>query len=90
MSIILRTRFDAIRNISGQTFSESKAQVRIQIEAFQGWINQRKLRNLLQGVAKLQFWEVAEANEISCALRDHQLPLGCCQYWRIQKYRLIQ
>jgi SecD/SecF fusion protein len=40
---------------------------RIQIE-LPGVDNPERVRNLLQGVAKLQFWEVAEINEFGDAI----------------------
>lgn len=63
---ILRTRIDRF-GTSQPNIQRIQGSGRIQIE-LPGVDNQERVRNLLQGVAKLQFWEVAEANEISGAL----------------------
>ncbi len=63
---ILRTRIDRF-GTSQPNIQRIQGSGRIQIE-LPGVDNQERVRNLLQGVAKLQFWEVAEANEIGSAL----------------------
>ncbi|WP_075350073.1 protein translocase subunit SecDF [Algoriphagus marinus] len=63
---ILRTRIDRF-GTSQPNIQRIQGSGRIQIE-LPGVDNQERVRNLLQGVAKLQFWEVAEANEIGGAL----------------------
>ncbi|WP_297336643.1 protein translocase subunit SecDF [Algoriphagus sp.] len=63
---ILRTRIDRF-GTSQPNIQRIQGSGRIQIE-LPGVDNQERVRNLLQGVAKLQFWEVAEINEISGAL----------------------
>ncbi|MEB2783182.1 protein translocase subunit SecDF [Algoriphagus persicinus] len=63
---ILRTRIDRF-GTSQPNIQRIQGSGRIQIE-LPGVDNQERVRNLLQGVAKLQFWEVAETNEIGSAL----------------------
>ncbi|MDF2156277.1 protein translocase subunit SecDF [Algoriphagus sp. CAU 1675] len=63
---ILRTRIDRF-GTSQPNIQRIQGSGRIQIE-LPGVDNQERVRNLLQGVAKLQFWEVAEVNEIGGAL----------------------
>ncbi|MDR7129968.1 SecD/SecF fusion protein [Algoriphagus sp. 4150] len=63
---ILRTRIDRF-GTSQPNIQRIQGSGRIQIE-LPGVDNQERVRNLLQGVAKLQFWEVAEINEIGAAL----------------------
>ena len=63
---ILRTRIDRF-GTSQPNIQRIQGSGRIQIE-LPGVDNQERVRNLLQGVAKLQFWEVVETNEIGSAL----------------------
>jgi len=63
---ILRTRIDRF-GTSQPNIQRIQGSGRIQIE-LPGVDNQERVRNLLQGVAKLQFWEVAEFNEIGGSL----------------------
>jgi len=63
---ILRTRIDRF-GTSQPNIQRIQGSGRIQIE-LPGVDNQERVRNLLQGVAKLQFWQVVEVNEISAAL----------------------
>lgn len=63
---ILRTRIDRF-GTSQPNIQRIQGSGRIQIE-LPGVDNQERVRNLLQGVAKLQFWEVANINEIGGAL----------------------
>ena len=65
---ILRTRIDRF-GTSQPNIQRIQGSGRIQIE-LPGVDNQERVRNLLQGVAKLQFWEVAETNEIGPALES--------------------
>ncbi|TDQ17280.1 SecD/SecF fusion protein [Algoriphagus boseongensis] len=58
---ILRTRIDRF-GTSQPNIQRIAGSGRIQIE-LPGVDNQERVRNLLQGVAKLQFWEVLELNE---------------------------
>ena len=58
---ILRTRVDRF-GTSQPNIQRIQGSGRIQIE-LPGVDNATRVRNLLQGVAKLQFWEVAEVNE---------------------------
>ncbi|MCH7411524.1 protein translocase subunit SecDF [Belliella sp. DSM 111904] len=58
---ILRTRVDRF-GTSQPNIQRIQGTGRIQIE-LPGVDNQERVRNLLQGVAKLQFWEVAEIND---------------------------
>ncbi|MCH7398542.1 protein translocase subunit SecDF [Belliella sp. DSM 107340] len=58
---ILRTRVDRF-GTSQPNIQRIQGSGRIQIE-LPGVDNQERVRNLLQGVAKLQFWEVAEIND---------------------------
>ncbi|MCF1749776.1 protein translocase subunit SecDF [Mariniradius sediminis] len=58
---ILRTRVDRF-GTSQPNIQRIQGSGRIQIE-LPGVSNPERVRNLLQGVAKLQFWEVAEPNE---------------------------
>jgi SecD/SecF fusion protein len=58
---ILRTRIDRF-GTSQPNIQRIAGSGRIQIE-LPGADNQERVRNLLQGVAKLQFWEVLELNE---------------------------
>ncbi|MFB9210796.1 protein translocase subunit SecDF [Echinicola jeungdonensis] len=64
---ILRTRIDRF-GTSQPNIQRIKGTGRIQIE-LPGVDNQERVRNLLQGVAKLQFWEVAEFNEFGNVLQ---------------------
>ncbi|MFV8227218.1 hypothetical protein, partial [Christiangramia aquimixticola] len=57
---ILRTRIDRF-GTSQPNIQRIAGSGRIQIE-LPGADNQERVRNLLQGVAKLQFWEVLELN----------------------------
>ncbi|MEP1086770.1 MAG: protein translocase subunit SecDF [Algoriphagus sp.] len=63
---ILRTRIDRF-GTSQPNIQRIQGSGRIQIE-LPGVDNQERVRNLLQGVAKLQFWQVVEINEIGAAL----------------------
>ncbi len=63
---ILRTRVDRF-GTSQPNIQRIQGSGRIQIE-LPGVDNQTRVRNLLQGVAKLQFWEVAEINEYAAEL----------------------
>ncbi|SHO62228.1 protein translocase subunit SecDF [Algoriphagus zhangzhouensis] len=63
---ILRTRIDRF-GTSQPNIQRIQGSGRIQIE-LPGVDNQERVRNLLQGVAKLQFWEVAEVNELGGGL----------------------
>ncbi len=63
---ILRTRIDRF-GTSQPNIQRIQGSGRIQIE-LPGVDNQERVRNLLQGVAKLQFWEVAEFNEVGQSL----------------------
>ncbi|WP_373400515.1 protein translocase subunit SecDF [Algoriphagus halophilus] len=63
---ILRTRIDRF-GTSQPNIQRIQGSGRIQIE-LPGVDNQERVRNLLQGVAKLQFWEVAEVNEFGSSL----------------------
>ncbi len=63
---ILRTRIDRF-GTSQPNIQRIQGSGRIQIE-LPGVDNQERVRNLLQGVAKLQFWQVAELNEFGGAL----------------------
>lgn len=63
---ILRTRIDRF-GTSQPNIQRIQGSGRIQIE-LPGVDNQERVRNLLQGVAKLQFWEVAEINEFGGSL----------------------
>nr|MBI1232732.1 protein translocase subunit SecDF [Cytophagales bacterium] len=65
---ILRTRIDRF-GTSQPNIQRIQGSGRIQIE-LPGVDNQERVRNLLQGVAKLQFWEVAEINEFGDALQS--------------------
>ena len=65
---ILRTRIDRF-GTSQPNIQRIQGSGRIQIE-LPGVDNQERVRNLLQGVAKLQFWEVAELNEIGSSLES--------------------
>ena len=65
---ILRTRIDRF-GTSQPNIQRIQGSGRIQIE-LPGVDNQERVRNLLQGVAKLQFWEVAEINEFGDALQN--------------------
>lgn len=58
---ILRTRVDRF-GTSQPNIQRIQGSGRIQIE-LPGVSNAERVRNLLQGVAKLQFWQVAELNE---------------------------
>lgn len=58
---ILRTRVDRF-GTSQPNIQRIQGSGRIQIE-LPGVSNPERVRNLLQGVAKLQFWEVADPNE---------------------------
>lgn len=58
---ILRTRIDRF-GTSQPNIQRISGSGRIQIE-LPGVDNQERVRNMLQGVAKLQFWEVLELNE---------------------------
>ncbi|MFT6971024.1 MAG: SecD/SecF fusion protein [Roseivirga sp.] len=63
---ILRTRIDRF-GTSQPNIQRLAGTGRIQIE-LPGVDNPQRVRKLLQGVAKLEFWEVYEANEISTTL----------------------
>ncbi|AFL83287.1 protein-export membrane protein, SecD/SecF family [Belliella baltica DSM 15883] len=63
---ILRTRVDRF-GTSQPNIQRIQGSGRIQIE-LPGVDNQERVRNLLQGVAKLQFWEVAEINDYASEL----------------------
>ncbi|WP_026950627.1 protein translocase subunit SecDF [Algoriphagus mannitolivorans] len=63
---ILRTRIDRF-GTSQPNIQRIAGSGRIQIE-LPGVDNQERVRNLLQGVAKLQFWEVLELNEYGGAI----------------------
>lgn len=63
---ILRTRIDRF-GTSQPNIQRIQGSGRIQIE-LPGVDNQERVRNLLQGVAKLQFWEVAELNDLGGSL----------------------
>ncbi len=65
---ILRTRIDRF-GTSQPNIQRIQGSGRIQIE-LPGVDNQDRVRNLLQGVAKLQFWEVAEVNEFGGSLEE--------------------
>ncbi|MGY6741795.1 MAG: protein translocase subunit SecDF [Cecembia sp.] len=65
---ILRTRVDRF-GTSQPNIQRIQGTGRIQIE-LPGVSNAERVRNLLQGVAKLQFWEVAELNEFFSELED--------------------
>lgn len=65
---ILRTRIDRF-GTSQPNIQRLQGSGRIQVE-LPGVDNQERVRNLLQGVAKLQFWEVAEINEFGDALQS--------------------
>lgn len=65
---ILRTRIDRF-GTSQPNIQRIQGSGRIQIE-LPGVDNQERVRNLLQGVAKLQFWEVAEVNEFGGSLEE--------------------
>lgn len=64
--IILRTRIDQF-GTSQPNIQRLQNSGRIQIE-IPGADNPDRIRKLLQGVAKLEFWEVAELNEINNSL----------------------
>lgn len=64
---ILRTRIDRF-GTSQPNIQRIQNTGRIQIE-LPGVDNPERVRNLLQGVAKLQFWEVAEIDEYSAAIQ---------------------
>ncbi|WP_114747641.1 protein translocase subunit SecDF [Pleomorphovibrio marinus] len=64
---ILRTRIDRF-GTSQPNIQRIQGSGRIQIE-LPGVDNPERVRNLLQGVAKLQFWEVAEINDFGDALQ---------------------
>lgn len=63
---ILRTRVDRF-GTSQPNIQRIQGSGRIQIE-LPGVDNQERVRNLLQGVAKLQFWEVAEVSAYASEL----------------------
>lgn len=63
---ILRTRIDRF-GTSQPNIQRIAGSGRIQIE-LPGADNQERVRNLLQGVAKLEFWEVLELNEYGGAI----------------------
>jgi len=65
---ILRTRIDRF-GTSQPNIQRIQNTGRIQIE-LPGVDNAERVRNLLQGVAKLQFWQVAEMDEYSDALQQ--------------------
>lgn len=65
---ILRTRIDRF-GTSQPNIQRIAGSGRIQIE-LPGADNQERVRNLLQGVAKLQFWEVLELNEYGGAIEE--------------------
>lgn len=64
---ILRTRIDRF-GTSQPNIQRIQNSGRIQIE-LPGVDNPERVRNLLQGVAKLQFWEVAEIDEYSADIQ---------------------
>jgi SecD/SecF fusion protein len=64
---ILRTRIDRF-GTSQPNIQRIQNTGRIQIE-LPGVDNHDRVRNLLQGVAKLQFWEVAEIDEYAAAIQ---------------------
>jgi SecD/SecF fusion protein len=64
---ILRTRIDRF-GTSQPNIQRIQNSGRIQIE-LPGIDNPERVRNLLQGVAKLQFWEVAELDEFSSSIQ---------------------
>jgi SecD/SecF fusion protein len=64
---ILRTRIDRF-GTSQPNIQRIQGSGRIQIE-LPGVDNPERVRNLLQGVAKLQFWEVAEIDQFGDALQ---------------------
>lgn len=64
---ILRTRIDRF-GTSQPNIQRIQNTGRIQIE-LPGVDNPERVRNLLQGVAKLQFWEVAEIDEFGAAIQ---------------------
>lgn len=64
--IILRTRIDQF-GTSQPNIQRLQGTGRIQIE-IPGADNPERIRKLLQGVAKLEFWEVAELSEINNSL----------------------
>lgn len=63
---ILRTRIDRF-GTSQPNIQQLEAQGRIQVE-IPGADNPQRVRNLLQNVAKLEFFEVAEPNEVNNTL----------------------
>jgi SecD/SecF fusion protein len=63
---ILRTRIDRF-GTSQPNIQRIAGSGRIQIE-LPGVDNQERVRNMLQGVARLQFWEVLELNEFGGAI----------------------
>jgi SecD/SecF fusion protein len=65
---ILRTRIDRF-GTSQPNIQRIAGSGRIQIE-LPGVDNQERVRNLLQGVAKLQFWEVLELNEYGGSIEE--------------------
>lgn len=65
---ILRTRIDRF-GTSQPNIQRIAGSGRIQIE-LPGVDNQERVRNMLQGVAKLQFWEVLELNEFGGAIEN--------------------
>lgn len=71
--IILRTRIDQF-GTSQPNIQRIEGTGRIQIE-IPGAENPERVRNLLQGVAKLEFWEVVEVHELNDAL------LAINDYW---------
>lgn len=71
--IILRTRIDQF-GTSQPNIQRIEGTGRIQIE-IPGAENPERVRNLLQGVAKLEFWEVVELYELNDAL------LAINDYW---------
>ncbi|MGK7392101.1 MAG: protein translocase subunit SecDF [Candidatus Cyclobacteriaceae bacterium M2_1C_046] len=71
--IILRTRIDQF-GTSQPNIQRIEGTGRIQIE-IPGAENPERVRNLLQGVAKLEFWEVVEVYELNDAL------LAINDYW---------
>ena len=64
--IILRTRIDQF-GTSQPNIQRLQGTGRIQIE-IPGADNPERIRKLLQGVAKLEFWEVAELSEVNSSL----------------------
>lgn len=64
---ILRTRIDRF-GTSQPNIQRIQNSGRIQIE-LPGVDNPERVRNLLQGVAKLQFWEVAEIDEFAAGIQ---------------------